>query len=130
MPVSVRLKRMGNRNRAFFRVVAADGRTATTSRAVEELGWYDPRVDGVNFKLDLSRVDYWEENGAQFSSTVKNLVKRARSLPPTEEEAPVAAPAAEEPAAVDAEAPAEAEAPTEAEVEEAPAQAEKPTDQE
>lgn len=97
MPVSVRLKRMGNRNRAFYRVVAADGRAATSGRTVEELGWYDPRKDGLNFKLDLPRVNYWEAHGAQLSSTVKNLVKRARNLP-VEESAPAEATPVEAPA--------------------------------
>lgn len=114
MPVRVRLRRMGNRNRAFYRVVAADGRTSTNGRFVENLGWYNPLVDGVNFKLDLARVDYWLGNGAIFSSTVKNLVKRARALPPEEAAAPADEPevAAEEPAAEAApeEAPAAEEA--------------------
>ena len=103
MAIKVRLRRMGNRNRPFFRVVAADGRTATTGRFVETLGWYDPNLEGVNFKLKQDRIDYWEQNGAEFSATVKNLVKKARNLPAEE----VPAPAAEEPVA---EAPAEAEA--------------------
>jgi len=81
---------MGNRNRAFYRVVAADGRTATSGRTVEELGWYDPRKDGVNFKLDLPRVNYWADNGALLSCTVKNLIKRAEKLP-VSEPAPAAA---------------------------------------
>jgi ribosomal protein S16 len=51
---------------------------------VEELGWYDPRKDGVNFKLDLPRVTYWADNGALLSATVKNLVKRAEKLPVAE----------------------------------------------
>ncbi len=114
MPVRVRLKRMGNKNRAFYRVVAADGRTATNGRFVENLGWYNPLVDGVNFKLDLARVDYWLGNGAIFSNTVNNLVKRARALPPEEAAAPAPEPevATEEPVAEAApeEAPAVEEA--------------------
>ena len=97
MAIKVRLRRMGNRNRPFFRVVAADGRTATTGRFVETLGWYDPKLDGVNFKLKQDRIDYWEQNGAEFSATVKNLVKKARNLPPEAVAAPAPdAPIAEE----------------------------------
>jgi small subunit ribosomal protein S16 len=86
---------MGNRNRPFFRVVAADGRTSTTGRFVETLGWYDPNLDGVNFKLKEDRIDYWEQNGAEFSATVKNLVKKARDLPPEAVAEPAPEPEAE-----------------------------------
>ena len=81
MAVTLRLHRKGNRNRAFFRVVAADPRNATSGRIVENLGWYDPRKDGVNFKIDVDRVDYWIGNGALVSPSVKSLVKKARKLP-------------------------------------------------
>lgn len=111
MAIKVRLRRMGNRNRPFFRVVAADGRTSTTGRFVETLGWYDPNLDGVNFKLKQDRIDYWEQNGAEFSATVKNLVKKARDLP----QEPVAEPAPEPEAAAAAAPVEEAAAPAEPE---------------
>lgn len=93
MGIRVRLRRMGNRNRPFYRIVAADARTSTIGRVKETLGWYDPEKDGVNFKLNLERVDYWQGNGAQFSDTVRSIVKKARKLPPEE--------AAPEPVAVE-----------------------------
>ena len=111
MAIKVRLRRMGNRNRPFFRVVAADGRTSTTGRFVETLGWYDPNLDGVNFKLKQDRIDYWEQNGAEFSTTVKNLVKKARNLPPEAVAEPAPEPETEEAApAEEVAAPAEPEA--------------------
>lgn len=104
MSVKVRLRRMGNRNRSFYRIVVADSRTSTNGRTIENLGWYNPQQDGINFKLDLERVAYWQQNGAQFSNTVNSLVKQARSLPPeamappAPAESPAAEPAAAEPA--------------------------------
>jgi small subunit ribosomal protein S16 len=86
---------MGSRNKPFYRIVAADARTSTVGRIKETLGWYDPEKDGVNFKLNLDRIDYWQGNGAQFSGTVHSLVKKARKLP-TEEATPVAEPVAVE----------------------------------
>jgi len=94
MAIRVRLRRMGSRNKPFYRVVAADARASTVGRFKETLGWYDPEKDGVNFKLNLDRIDYWQGNGAQFSGTVSSLVKRARKLPvedPASAPAPVAA---------------------------------------
>ena len=100
MSVRVRLRRMGNRNNPFFRIVVADGPNAATGRFVESLGWYDPKRAGINFKLNKERVDYWRRNGAVFSPTVLSLVQKSRRLP----EEPEAAPAEMEPKVAAAEA--------------------------
>lgn len=122
MAVVVRLRRMGNRNNAFYRVVAADSRTPTDGKFIERLGWYNPNLAGINFSLDLDRVDYWKQNGAQFTGTVKSLVKKARAVPaePAAEAkaaapAPAPEPDVEEPVAEEAPAEVAAEEPTEVE---------------
>ncbi len=104
MAVKIRLRRMGSRNAAFYRVVVQDSRRAPTGKFIETLGWYDPKQEGNNFSLKLERADYWLDNGAQPSDTVASLIKKARTLPVeqavagevTEEEVPVAAVEAEE----------------------------------
>lgn len=104
MAVKIRLRRMGSRNAAFYRVIVQDGRFAPTGRFIETLGWYDPKQEGNNFSLNLDRVNHWLENGAQPSDTAKSLIKKASALPVekavsgevTEEEVPVAAVEAEE----------------------------------
>ena len=104
MAVKIRLRRMGSRNAAFYRVIVQDARRATTGRFIETLGWYDPKQEGNNFSLNLDRVDYWLGNGAQPSNTVASLIKKARTLPKTqtaagevkEEEVPVPAAEVEE----------------------------------
>ena len=113
MAVKIRLRRMGNRNAPFYRVIVQDARYAPTGRFIETLGWYDPKQDGNNFSLNLDRVGYWLENGAQPSETAKSLINKAEALPVekavsgkvTEEEVPAAAVEAEE-VAVAEEAPA------------------------
>jgi len=131
MAVKIRLRRMGSRNAAFYRVIVQDSRRAPTGRFIETLGWYDPKQEGNNFSLNLDRADYWLGNGAQPSDTAASLIKKARTLPVeqavagevTEEEVPVAAVEAEE-AAEEAPAKEEAEiAPVEeAEAQEPPAE--------
>jgi small subunit ribosomal protein S16 len=131
MAVKVRLRRMGNRNNPFYRVVAADARTATDGRFIENLGWYDPERDGTNFELKVDRVEYWKSQGAELSDTVSSLLKKAHAAPqPAPEAAPAAPPApapepepgpvADEAAAEPpAEEPADAEAPEKASAEDA-----------
>jgi small subunit ribosomal protein S16 len=116
--VRLRLRRTGTRNKACFRVVAADARSPRDGRFIEVLGLYDPRHEDEN--VNLERCDYWLGNGAQASRTVAAIIERCRKgismktvkpdLPPP---APTPAPAAEEaaPAAEEAAPAAEEAAP-------------------
>ncbi len=75
--LKIRLRRMGATNRAFFRVIVSDSRSATSARAVEEIGIYDPLQDPPRVVIDRARVDYWVANGAQLSDSVRQIVARA-----------------------------------------------------
>jgi len=129
MAVKIRLRRMGAKNAAFYRVIVQDGRRAPTGRFIETLGWYDPKQEGINFSLNLDRADYWLGNGAQPSDTAASLIKKARTLPVeqavsgevTEEEVPVEAVEAEEAAEEAAEVVSEEEVPAEKEETKEPA---------
>ena len=79
MAVIIRLTRTGGTNNACFRVVAADSRSPRDGRFLENLGWYDPGRKGVNYRLDLDRITYWRNRGAQITDTVRSLVKRGRN---------------------------------------------------
>jgi small subunit ribosomal protein S16 len=81
MAVKIRMKRMGAINQGSFRIVAADSRSPRDGTFIEYLGWYDPKKSGINFKMNLERVDYWKKQGAQMSDTVASLVKKARRVP-------------------------------------------------
>ncbi len=76
--VKIRLRRTGNNNNAAYRVVVADERSPRDGKFLEILGWYLPRQEGDNFKLELDRVDYWISKGAQMSETVASMVKKTR----------------------------------------------------
>ena len=78
--VRLRLTRMGQKKRPFYRVVAADSRSPRDGRCIERIGYYDPMKEPAVVKIDLERVDYWISMGAQPSETVAGLVNRARKL--------------------------------------------------
>ena len=80
MSVKLRLTRTGARNAACYRVVAADSRSPRDGRFLETLGWYDPKQEGINFKLDLDRLAYWKSKGATMSDTVRSLEKKAQEV--------------------------------------------------
>lgn len=42
MAVKLRLKRMGSKQRPFYRIIAADSRSPRDGRFIESVGTYDP----------------------------------------------------------------------------------------
>jgi small subunit ribosomal protein S16 len=76
--VRIRMKRMGRKNRPFYRVVVVDGRAARDGRVLEYLGHYDPLVADTDARAILQgeRIDYWLSVGAQPSEKVRVLVKK------------------------------------------------------
>ncbi|NQU40256.1 MAG: 30S ribosomal protein S16 [Lentisphaerae bacterium] len=95
MSVKIRLTRTGARNAAAFRVVAADARSPRDGRFIEILGWYDPKIVSDNFKIKLDRIEFWANQGAEISDTVKSLVKRAGTAPQASMAPPSEVPVAE-----------------------------------
>ena len=97
MAVTIRLRREGNRNRPFYRIVVADSRARRDGRFIEMIGNYDPQSkDAVNYKIDFAKADDWISKGAQASDTVRSLIKKARKAGPVVEEEAVAADAGSE----------------------------------
>jgi small subunit ribosomal protein S16 len=78
MSVSIRLRREGNLNNPYYKVVVADQRSPRDGKFIEIVGNYDPKIPGENAKVDISRIDYWIKNGAQPSDTVRSIIKKAR----------------------------------------------------
>ncbi len=77
--VKLRLKRFGRTHAPFYRVNAMDQRSARDSKAIEELGTYDPlnKDEDKQVKLNVDRVKYWLSVGAQPSDTVRALIRKA-----------------------------------------------------
>ncbi|WP_353892131.1 30S ribosomal protein S16 [Proteinivorax hydrogeniformans] len=80
MAVKMRLKRMGSKKRPFYRVVVADSRAPRDGRFIEELGYYNPRTEPVELKIDADKAQDWLNKGAQPSDTVKTLLKKAEII--------------------------------------------------
>jgi small subunit ribosomal protein S16 len=78
VPVRIRMKRMGRKNRPFYRVVVVDGRKARDGRVIEYLGLYDPTVADTDARalLKSDRIDYWISVGALPSDNMRVLIKK------------------------------------------------------
>lgn len=77
MAVRIRLKRTGTRNMSCFRVVVMDQRMSRDGKAIEELGFYDPRKKQES--MNIERFDHWVANGASVSETVGDIANRLKN---------------------------------------------------
>ncbi len=76
MAVKLRLKRMGSKQKPFYRIVAADSRSPRDGRFIETVGTYNPIVKENNVTVDEEKVAKWISNGAQPTDTVKSLLTK------------------------------------------------------
>ena len=77
MSVVLRLMRAGAKKRPFYRVVAADSRRQRDGRFLEILGHYDPMRTPAELVLEKDQVEKWIHKGAQPSTQVASLLRRA-----------------------------------------------------
>ena len=77
MAVKIRLRRIGAKKAPSYRIVVADERSPRDGRVVEEIGFYDPRREPVEIKVDAEKAKKWISNGAQPTDTVKALLKKS-----------------------------------------------------
>jgi len=75
--VKIRLTRLGAHKRPFYRIVIADSRARRDGRFIEIIGTYDPLKEPSEVKLNVDKVKYWLQRGAQPTVIVKKLIQRA-----------------------------------------------------
>jgi len=80
MATKIRLKRMGAKKAAFYRLVVADSRSPRDGRNIEEVGYYNPVANPAVIEIDRERINYWLQAGVQMSDTVRGLLTRAGVL--------------------------------------------------
>lgn len=77
MAVKLRLKRMGSKQKPFYRIVAADSRFPRDGRFIETVGTYDPIKGQDKVTIDEAKALNWLNKGAQPTDTVKNILSNA-----------------------------------------------------
>jgi small subunit ribosomal protein S16 len=80
MTVKIRLKRVGKKKAPSYRVVVADSRSPRDGRIIENLGWYNPRVEPSAIQIDAEKALSWLKEGAQPTESVTSLLKRSGIL--------------------------------------------------
>jgi small subunit ribosomal protein S16 len=76
MSVKIRLARHGAKKRPFYRIVVANIESPRDGRFLEVVGTYNPLPDPSEVNLKDDRIQYWIEQGAEPTDTVRNLLKK------------------------------------------------------
>lgn len=82
--VKIRMKRIGRRHRAEFRLVVTDARAPRDGATLEEVGTYSPQTKDAakQFSVNAERVKYWLSVGAQPTETTHDLLAQAGLVKP------------------------------------------------
>lgn len=74
--VRIRLRRMGSRHQALYRIVVADKEAPRDGAFIEIIGIYNPRTEPSTIRVQEDRALYWMKVGAQPSDSVQQLFRR------------------------------------------------------
>jgi len=85
--MKIRLARGGSKKRPFYRIVAADSRMPRDGRYIEKLGTYAPLLPKDSedrVKMNMERVQYWLDQGAQPTDRIERMLEAAGVRPKKE----------------------------------------------
>ena len=72
--IKIRLKKYGRKGQISYRIVLMVSNSKRDGKAIEELGFYNPRTKET--KINLERIKLRLTQGAQPTQTVENLLKK------------------------------------------------------
>ncbi|HIK30071.1 MAG TPA: 30S ribosomal protein S16 [Oscillatoriales cyanobacterium M59_W2019_021] len=73
--IKLRLKRLGKKREASYRIVAMKSSARRDGRTLEELGFYNPRTDET--RLNVPAIVTRLKQGAQPTETVRHILQKA-----------------------------------------------------
>lgn len=76
MSTTIRLTRMGRKQRPFYRLIVTDSRVRRDGAYLANLGYYNPFVEPLEVKLHEREIIAWLRKGATVSETARSLMKR------------------------------------------------------
>ncbi|HOC21619.1 MAG TPA: 30S ribosomal protein S16 [Anaerolineae bacterium] len=76
----LRLRRVGRKKQPSYRIVVAEAASPRDGKAVEVVGFYNPRTEPETLQIMEERALYWLSVGAQPSDSVARLLKRSGTL--------------------------------------------------
>ena len=77
MAVRIRLRRVGRKKQPSYRIVVTESENPRGGAYLDTLGFYNPRGNPAELRIDLVKVDEWIERGASMSETTDSWVRKA-----------------------------------------------------
>ena len=74
--LAIKLKPVGKKHQRSFRIIVIEKRCKLQGRFLEDLGWYNPRINQYSFNPE--RMVYYLQHGAQPTKTVSHILKSAK----------------------------------------------------
>lgn len=76
--VKIRLSKTGTKHKASYRIVVSEARTKRDGQTLEIIGYWDPKLKPPMVKINQQRLDYWQRQGAQLTTAVRNLIENEK----------------------------------------------------
>lgn len=76
--ISIRLSKVGRKNGASYRIVVTNKRSGRNGRALEILGYFNPKQKEV-FKINAERLKHWLGVGAKATLAVEKLLAKPKA---------------------------------------------------
>ena len=74
--LKLRLKKIGRKKQPSYRLVIMESKTRRNGRTIDQVGYYNPITKQSYFETD--KLIHWLKVGAKPTTTVKNLLKKAK----------------------------------------------------
>jgi small subunit ribosomal protein S16 len=79
--VKIRLKRLGNKGRPFYRIVVAESTSGRNGLAIDTIGHYNPISQPKEIVIDEEKALRWLNSGAEPTETTAWLLNKQGILP-------------------------------------------------
>ncbi len=76
--IVIRLTRIGKKKQPSYRLIVQEKQKDPWGKALDIVGFYNPRSKPKTLKLDEARIKFWLDKGAKASATVNNLLVDAK----------------------------------------------------
>ncbi|MEO8295832.1 MAG: 30S ribosomal protein S16 [Gemmatimonadota bacterium] len=77
MATRIRLRRVGRKGLALYRIVIADREAPRDGRFIATIGTYQPKLEKDQVVVDAEKAREWIAKGATPTETVASLLKKA-----------------------------------------------------
>ena len=76
MAAAIRLKRTGRKHQPYYRIVVLEKSKSRDTEVLEQIGFYNPRKNPSEIRIEEEKALEWLRNGAEPSKTVKDLFSK------------------------------------------------------